>query len=130
MKWGDFSIWEYFLIVVLFLVTWNMKTVLRWLGRSVDKDGDGRTSWGQEIVPVLFSIATIIIAYMEVRHDGEQISDLKFIFLAVSYLGSSTVVAVLQAWAINKNMKDSDAPDTYKSYNRRESNMPKEDEEA
>lgn len=127
MKWSDFSVWEYILFGILFLVAWNAKRVLKWMGKAIDENQDGRISYGQEMVPVLFSIATIYISYIEVSHDGEQISDLKFVFLAVSYLGSSTVSAVLQAWFINKNITDNHTPT---SYDRRETNFPKEDEEA
>jgi len=92
----DLHWWEWGLIGLSFLFTWNTRRVLRWLGKSVDEDGDGRQSWKKEVVPVLFSLVTSVVAIIEVCYDGEQISDVKFIFLVVSYLGASAVAAVLE----------------------------------
>lgn len=103
MNLHDFKWWEIVLIPVLLLITWNYKKVLKWLGKSTDEDGDGKQSWNKEIVPFIFSIITCVVAIIEVSNDGDQISDLKFIFLCVSYLGASTVVAVLQVYNLNKS---------------------------
>lgn len=107
MSIDDLRWWHFVVIPIMFLFTWNIRKVLKWLGRSIDEDGDGKQSWSKEVVPVLFSIITCIVSIIEVSNDGDQISDLKFIFLCVSYLGASTVVAVLEVYNLrNKTINN------------------------